>query len=255
MRQLLTTSSDGHGEDPFDVYRLDREVPHDRPWALANMVVGIDGSAAVGGRVGGLSSPKDRELFVLLRSLADVVLIGAATVRAEGYGPVRLPAALQEQRALAGRPPTPPLAVVTRSLDLDWDSALFSSEAGVRPIIVTVAASAALVPGHAHGRADVIVAGNESVDLGVAMAELARRGVTILLTEGGPTLLGELMAKELLDELCLTLAPLAGGDPLPVAIRPQGPEGLRAFQLASVLEDDGHLFLRYLSSGQADSDR
>lgn len=255
MRRLLTTGPDGHGEDPFDVYRLDREVPHDRPWALANMVVGIDGSAAVDGRVGGLSSPKDRELFVLLRSLADVVLIGAATVRAEGYGPVRLPVALQERRALAGRPPTPPLAIVTRSLDLDWDSALFSTDTAIRPIIVTVAASAARVPSHAQGRADVIVAGDESVDLGVAMAELFRRGVTNLLTEGGPTLLGELIAEELLDELCLTLAPLAGGDPLPVAIRPQVSESLRAFQLASVLEEDGHLFLRYLSSDPADHDR
>ncbi len=250
MRQLLPGTAGSHDEDPFGVYRDDRQAHDVRPWTLANMVVGIDGSAAVGGRVGGLSSPRDRELFVLLRSLADVVLIGAATVRAEGYGPVRLPAALQEQRAAAGRSPTPPLAVVTRSLDLDWGSALFSPDAVARPIIVTVAAAADTVPSHVEDRADVIVAGDASVDLAMAMAELRRRGMTTVLTEGGPTLLGELMARELLDELCLTLAPLSGGDPLPLAIRPQGPIELRAAQLASALEEDGHLFLRYLCSGQ-----
>src|SRR6478672_7900328 len=118
-------------EDPFAVYRAERPGPSGRPWILGNMVCGIDGSAAVGGRVGGLSSPKDRELFVLLRSLADAVLIGAATVRTEGYGPVRLPPTLTEQRIAGGRSPTPPLVIVTRSLTLDWDSPLFSPDAQV----------------------------------------------------------------------------------------------------------------------------
>jgi riboflavin biosynthesis pyrimidine reductase len=212
------------------------------------MVSGIDGSAAVGGRVGALSSPKDRELFVLLRSLADAVLIGAATVRTEGYGPVRLPPALQEKRVADGRSPTPPLAIVTRSLALDWDSPLFSPDTQVRPVIVTVAAVADAAMTKARERADVVVAGDESVDLRLAAVELGRRGVSTLLTEGGPTLLGELMARDLLDELCLTLAPLAGGDPLPIALRPDGAGDLRGFSLASVLEEDGHLFLRYLDA-------
>src|SRR5690349_1558330 len=94
VRQLIpwpdAVNSSDLGEDPFAVYRGGRDAPPGRPWILGNMVSGIDGSAAVGGRVGGLSSARDRELFVLLRSLADAVLIGAATVRTEGYGPVRL---------------------------------------------------------------------------------------------------------------------------------------------------------------------
>jgi riboflavin biosynthesis pyrimidine reductase len=245
VRQLLPTDDGAEIGEPFAVYRTARVALEARPWVLANMVVGIDGSAAVGGRVGGLSSARDRELFVLLRSLADAVLIGAATVRAEGYGPVRLPAALQEQRKARGYPAVPPLAVVTRSLDLDWGSAMFSPDAAVRPIIITAAASADAAPPEAKELAEVIVAGEDSVDLALAAAELKARGVTTLLTEGGPTLLGELMARGLLDELCLTLAPLSGGDPLPVAIRPDGPGDLSAFRLASVLEEDGHLFLRY----------
>jgi len=122
------------------------------------MVSGIDGSAAVGGRVGGLSSRRDRELFVLLRSLADAVLIGAATVRTEGYGPVRLPPALTEQRMAGGRSPTPPLVIVTRSLTLDWDSPLFSPDVQVRPVIVTVSAVADVAMAKARDRADVVIA-------------------------------------------------------------------------------------------------
>ncbi len=249
MRQLLPRRAGGPDGEGFAVYGLERQAPPNRSWVLANMVVGIDGSAAVQGRVGALSSSKDQELFVLLRSLADVVLIGAATVRAEGYGPVRLPVAMQERRAAAGRLPVPPLAVLSRSLDLDWDSALFSPETAVRPIILTVAAAAHSAKDRIGDRADVIVAGDESVDLDVALAELRHRGMTTVLTEGGPTLLGELVARDLLDEFCLTLAPLAGGDPLPVAIRPHGLDALRAFDMASVLEEDGHLFLRYLYRG------
>ena len=119
VRQLIpradAAGSSDLVEDPFAVYRGERQAPPGRPWILGNMVSGIDGSAAVGGRVGGLSSPKDRELFVLLRSLADAVLIGAATVRTEGYGAAHLRYS-RKQRVADGRPPTPPLAIVTRSL-------------------------------------------------------------------------------------------------------------------------------------------
>ena len=251
MRQLVPSDHPSrHDDDPFAVYRAPRPEPAERPWVLANMVAGIDGSAAVGGRVGGLSSSRDRELFVLLRSQADAVLIGAATARAEGYGPVHLPESLQHQRAAAGRSSALPLAIVTRSLALDWESPLFSADAPIRPILITVEASAEEALGAARNRADVIVAGAEEVDLGVAMADLRRRGMTTVLTEGGPTLLGELIASGLLDELCLTLAPLAGGDPLPIAVRPEHPGDLRGFELASVLEEDGHLFLRYLDRGR-----
>jgi riboflavin biosynthesis pyrimidine reductase len=250
VRQLHPpTGASQPGDDPFAVYGTRRPAPADRPWVMANMVAGIDGSTAVDGRVGALSSRKDRALFVRLRSLADAVLIGAATVRSERYGPVRLPTALQAERREAGRPVAPPLAIVTRSLALDWESPLFAADGPVRPIVITAASAAPDALVQARDRADVIIAGDDMVDLGHALAELRCRGMTTVLTEGGPTLLGELMAGDLLDELCLTLAPLAGGDPLPVAIRPDGAGDLRAFELASVLEEDGHLFLRYLDRG------
>ncbi len=111
----------------LDPYReVDRTRAEGGAWVLANMVGGLDGSAAVGGRVGALTGGADAVLFRRLRALADVVLVGAETVRAEGYGPVRLPDDLRAERVAAGRPPVPPVAVVSRSLRLDWDGPLFT---------------------------------------------------------------------------------------------------------------------------------
>ena len=114
--------------DPLAPYaQVTRTRADGRCWVMAHMVGGLDGSAAIGGRVGDLSTAPDAELFRLMRALADVVLVGAETVRAEGYGVVRLPAERATARVAAGRPATPPLAVVSRSLKLDWSARAFAS--------------------------------------------------------------------------------------------------------------------------------
>src|SRR5512139_2148655 len=123
------TLPDASGADPFAPYDAPRPRPDGRPWLLANMVAGLDGSLSWHGRVGELSSASDRSLFVRLRGLADGVLVGAGTVRAEGYGPVRLPT--------DGHEAVPPLVVVSRSLDLDWSAPLWAAADGPRPIVVT----------------------------------------------------------------------------------------------------------------------
>lgn len=210
------------------------------------MVAGLDGSAAFEGRVKGLSSASDRDLFRVLRALADVVLVGAGTVRAERYGPARLTEEQRADRLADGRPALPPIAVVSRSLDLDWGSPLFADDAEVRPIVITADAAGDALIERARAHSDVIVAGGASVDLGLALRELGRRGATCVLTEGGPFLLGGLVAGGLLDELCLTLAPMAGGDALPIVERAGG-RALVPFRLASVAEQEGQLFLRYLT--------
>ena len=95
--------------DPLEPYaQVDRTRPDGGGWVMAHMVGGLDGSAAIGGRVGDLSTAPDAELFLLMRALADVVLVGAQTVRQEGYGPVRLPAERIEARRAAGRRRTCP---------------------------------------------------------------------------------------------------------------------------------------------------
>ena len=234
--------------DPFAGYDAVRPRPEGRPWLLANMVAGLDGSLAWNGRVGALSSDADRELFVRLRGLADGVMVGAGTVRAEGYGPVRLPEARRRQRLCDGRPAVPPLVVVTRTLSLDWEAPLWTEHAqlGVRPVVVTVADAPRDQLERAQHHADVVIAGERSVDLTVAMAALADREMGVVLTEGGPTLLAELDAAGLLDELCLTLAPFFGGDPLTMAHRPRAAAELSAFELAGLVQRDDEVFLRYL---------
>ena len=232
--------------DPLEPYAaVDRRRPDGRCWVMAHMVGGLDGSAAIGGRVAELSTAPDAQLFRLMRTLADVVLVGAETVRREGYGPVQLPAERVAARRAAGRPGTPPLAVVTRSLDLDWSGRAFAAApAGSRTLVITSQDAAPERLARAREAADVLLAGPGRVDPGLAMAMLAGRGCRVVLCEGGPTWLGELVAAGLLDELCLTVSPMMGGDPLPVSVSPPG-SPLVPFVLRHVLADGDTLFLRY----------
>lgn len=216
----------------------------DAQWLRANMVASADGAGFLEGRSEGLSSEVDRHLFGLLRALCDVVLVGAGTVRTEGYRPARRREALAGLRA--GRSATPPIAVVTRALDLDLGSALFTeAPTDARTIVITHAGCPADRLTEVARVADLIVAGEAAVDLDQAMAALRDRGLGRVLCEGGPRLLGDIAAAGLLDELDLTVSPLLAG---PGAIRITTGEGFpaRRMTLAHVLLDDGYLFCRYL---------
>jgi riboflavin biosynthesis pyrimidine reductase len=232
--------------DPLAPYAaVDRTRGPGPCWVMAHVVGGLDGSAAIRGRVGELSTAPDAKLFSLMRALADVVLVGAETVRAEGYGAVRLPRDRIEAREAAGRPGTPPLAVVTRSLELDWSARAFAdAPPWSRTLVITCAAADPRRLEHARDVADVIVAGDDRVDPELAMRCLSELGHRVVLCEGGPTWLGEVVAAGLLDELCYTVSPLMGGDPLPVSITPAGAP-LARFALGHVLRDGDTLFLRY----------
>ena len=233
-------------DDPLAPYAAVSRVAHeDRPHVVANMVGGLDGSAAVSGRVGVLSGPADARLLTELRSIADVVLVGARTVRQERYGPVKLPDRLRGERIAQGRPPTPRIAVVSRSLDFDWSIPLFSTaDAQNRAYVITAGTTDRARLDVAREHAEVIVAGDTTVDLRQAVSAFHAGGAEVVLCEGGPTLLGELAASDLLDELCLSITPLMGGDPLPLSLAPAGAP-LARFVLAHALVDDSDLFLRY----------
>ena len=229
--------------DPFDVY-ADLPQCEGRPAVRLNMIVSADGGTSWGGVSGALGGPADKALFPVLRSFADVVLVAAGTMRAEGYGPARLPDAMQAVRRARGQTPLPPIAVVSRGLEFDWKDPFFA-EATERPIIVTVEATSDAERADAAAVADVIVAGEHDVDLTNAMEQLEARGVRNVLAEGGPTLNGELASAGLLDELCLTLSPrLASGDAKRI-IAGSRLDQLEALQLSSICEDDSFLFLRY----------
>ncbi|GAA4242139.1 pyrimidine reductase family protein [Actinomadura meridiana] len=229
--------------EPGDVDLAERYAcPSDRVWLRAQMVAGLDGAAQRDGRSGGLGNAADRHLFQLTRGLADVVIVGASTVRVEGYGPVEPAEEWGDVRA--GRPPVPPLAVVSRSLDFDFDAPLFT-EAEARTIVLTPASADPARLAAARERADVIVAGTDSLDFTAAVEQLVARGHRRLLCEGGPTVLGQVVAAGLLDELCLTLSPLLiGGAPTRILDGPPVPVP-PDLTLAHALREDDYLFLRY----------
>src|SRR5437764_3391223 len=224
MRQLFPDMADD--VDPLDVYR-DVPLVDGRPSLRLNMISSVDGATAVTGVSGGLGGPADKRLFGVLRSLADLVLVAAGTVRAERYRPASLP-----------------IAVVTRSGQLDWQSPFFT-EADARPIVVTVADAPEGNRARAADVADVIVAGTGSVDLPLALRLLGERGARHVLAEGGPTLNGQLARAGVLDELCLTVSPrLVSGDSKRI-VAGAGLSVITDFALRSVCEEDNFLFLRY----------
>ena len=227
MRQLLPDLVDPI--DPVVVYG-DLPEARGRPAVRLNMIASVDGATTVGGLSGGLGGSADKRVFSVLRSLADAVLVAAGTARAEAYGPAALL-----------------IAVVSRSCALDWQAPLFTA-ATVRPIVVTVADAPIDNRARAAEVADVVIAGEASVDMRRAVDALGERDARAVLAEGGPSLNGQLAAAGLLDELCLSVSPaLVGGDSKRILSGP-ALEAAPRCELRSVCEEDGYLFLRYRSS-------
>lgn len=237
MRRLL----------PTDDVSLEDAYAHPEGLVRGNMVSSLDGAVRdAEGRSGGLSSPADKRVFGVLRGLCDAVLVGAGTVRAEGYGPARPSADRQRARVARGQAPVPVIAVVSRSLDLDLGTPFFS-EAVARPIVITAESSDRARRAVLSSVADVLVAGDSDVDIASALDSLRERGLSRVLCEGGPRLLTDLVAAGRLDELCLTIAlRVVGGDSGRVISGPaiHGWAG----ELRHVLSADGHLFLRVARS-------
>lgn len=222
--------------------------PRER-WLRANFVSSADGAAYVDGRSGGLSADGDMRVFGILRVLADVILAGAGTARTEEYKPARRRPSLASLRE--GRPAAAPIALVTRTLGLNLSAPLFTdAPPDARTIVITCAASDEELRAETAKVADVIVAGDEAVDLAGALDALAGRGLGRVLCEGGPHLFGDLAAAGLVDELCLSLSPTLAG---PGAGRIIAAEHFpaRPLTLAQVLTDDGFLFCRYLAGDHA----
>jgi riboflavin biosynthesis pyrimidine reductase len=244
VRSLWPATSGELTDDDLErLYAYPDRLP--RPWLQVNFVSSADGASTVDGTSAGLSSAPDRRIFLLGRDLADVVLVGGGTVRAENLRGVRAKGEHAHRRARHGLAPVPPIAVVTGTAAIDPGSRLFT-DTTVPPIILTTdSADLGRRRALADAGADVIVTGDQRVDLGAAMDVLAERGLHRVDCEGGPHLFGELLALDLVDQLCLTVAPLlAGAGAGRIAEgRPSGvPQSL---ELASVLHDGGFLMLRY----------
>lgn len=209
-----------------------------KPWVRTNFVSTLDGAAYdESGKSGSLGGDVDGRVFALLRSLADVIIVGAGTARTEGYRRVGTEEVDADLRARLGLAPVPPIAVVSRRLDIP---------AALRDQLLITTTDA---PGlnALRDEMDVLAFGEGVIDWPAVLSELASRGLTRVLCEGGPTLHGTLVAQDLVDDLCLTIAPvLAAGAAPRVA---HGPEAVtHHMRRAHVLDADGVLLTRWLRS-------
>ncbi len=250
MRRLLPAAVDGETLDTLEglaeAYAYPPASPGREAVVRANMVGSLDGAARHEGASGPLSSAGDMRIFGVLRALADAVVVGAETVRSEGYRPARAREAFRERRAAAGQAPAAAIAVVSAGLDLDFGAPLFTGAVVPTLLVTGAAADPARVRAARKAGARVVVAGPGShVDPATAVRELAALGLTRLLCEGGPRLLGRFAAAGELDELCLTVSPvLCSGDAPRVTAGPVLAVPARMTPVC-VLEEDGFLFTRY----------
>jgi riboflavin-specific deaminase-like protein len=255
--QLLRLLPPGGVESPLQVAQelsqtlsgaAERSRREGRPHLILNMISSADGRATIGGRAGPLGDAADRELFHALRTVADAVLVGAGTVRAERYGRMIKDPAIRKRRLEEGRGEEPLACVVSGRMDLPEDLPLLATP-DARVLIVTNSQDSLAAPA-----ADVRYLRAERdgmLDLHAAVGELRERyGIELLLCEGGPHLNANLLASGLVDELLVTLAPkLAGGDPARgEALRIVAGALLQTpleLELIGLLQSESELFLRY----------
>jgi riboflavin-specific deaminase-like protein len=244
MRRLYPTAGEVIDTSDLESEYLVAASRHIR----ANFVVSLDGMVEVDGRSGPLGGEADRAAFMAMRAVADAVLVGAGTVRQENYGPVRLDAEVQARRRTRQQASLPRLAIVSNQADLDRGARVFGGD--IPPLLLTTAAAAERRTDLAEV-AEVVVCGDQWVDITLALQQLQAGNLNRILCEGGPTLLRSLLSADLLDELCCTTSPrlvgmghrtLLGDQPLSHEI---------ALRLTAVLEGDGMLLARYHCRTQA----
>lgn len=243
MRRLFPEPADLDDAGLVEAYRL----PPGRSLRV-DFVTSLDGAITVAGRSAGLGSPGDKRIFDLQRALADAVLVGSGTAAAEGYGPIAADSPVGRLRTALGRPPTAPIAVVSRRASLAPDGRL--AGAPDPTICITCASSdpdrrAAL----AAAGMTVLVCGDDDVDLPLALDRLAGMGHEQVLCEGGPQLLAAVLRAGVVDDLALSLAPALVGSGEARLLDSVLPAVVR-LELRHLLEEDGMLFSRYAVARQ-----
>nr|WP_234971298.1 pyrimidine reductase family protein [Jatrophihabitans endophyticus] len=218
----------------------------DRGGVRVNFVSSVDGASAAGGVSKGLQTPGDNRVFAALRDLADVVLVGSGTAHAEGYRAVAFSARRRAVRREHGLRETMPIAVLSSSLRLESDAALFAgADPAARTLVLTCAAADPDRRRALAAVADVVDCGDDAVEPALARRALVERGLTRILSEGGPSVLAGLAAAGVADELCLTLSPLLAGPGPGRIVAGAGWDDPRPLVLTGLLEEDGALFCRY----------
>ncbi|MEZ5245069.1 MAG: dihydrofolate reductase family protein [Acidimicrobiales bacterium] len=244
MRQLLPHPMDD--VDPLDLYLADERPPHaDRPWLMTNMIASIDGATTIDGVSGGLGGAGDAAVFRAVRASCDWVLVASGTAVAERYRMPRTSDELITRRSRSGRTPAPGLAIVTASGRIDPSIPAFADRTAdqQRPLVITGQDA----DGDALSAldAELVRLPGASPEPHAVLAELMTRGARVVLAEGGPSFNGLLHRAEVIDEMCLSLAPtIAGGESERIVAN--GPDLTVSMHLDRLLEEDGTLFARYV---------
>ena len=241
MRAMLREMTTGGEVDTLDLVNSESRKADGRPWVLVNFVTSIDGATTVKGKSSALGDDDDLAMFKAIRSLPDVILVGARTVRAEDYQPVVLDEERRAVRRERGQADDPILAIVSGSLGIDPEARVFGDPEH-KPLILT---STTADPGRLVNIGDMAeIAFLIELTPEKILDQLGAASVVLL--EGGPTLTGQFVAAGLVDEMCLTVSPLlVGGESKRVAVGAEAgpPLGMR---LDRAHLGERSLFLRYL---------
>ena len=247
MRHLLSAPDELDVADLYPGLTLPdgRETPEGfLPSIALGMVSTADGGATVGGLTAALGGAADEVAFRRLRGACDAILVGAGTARDEDYGPPGGDAQRQADRVARGLPPRPRLVLVTGSLSLDPGARLFA-DPNRRPLVITHGDAPLDREAALREVADVVRIGGHEVDLPAACRHLGELGLRRILCEGGPRLNGALFAADLVDEVFVTIAPVAVGGDAPRIAAAAGEGTPRDLQLVDAHEHRGELVLRY----------
>ena len=235
--------------DPLELYpALARPKPQQRPWLMINMIASADGAVAIDGTSAALGNPADAAVFSAVRASADWIMAAAGTVRAERYRLPRPSARARAARLAAGLPDRPRLVVLSSSLALETDLPLFAEQrpGDDPPLILTGTKAASVAATRLQSVAEVVRLASPRPSPTEILTELERRGARVVLSEGGPSFNAQLADAGVIDELCLSVAPLFVGGTGPRIVegsRRQSPLRLR---LDHLLEASDTLFARYL---------
>jgi riboflavin biosynthesis pyrimidine reductase len=242
VRRLTGSSQEVDVEALLAGLELGGRATDRRPYTIANFASSIDGHATIDGRSGGLGDEGDREIFHALRGMADAVIVGTGTLRAERYGRMIADPDRRRRRELRGLAPEPIACTVTRSGVVDAGIPLFATPEAT----VVIFSGAPVELGEPAATVEVVRIDPGLLTLTTVLERLRTdHDVRLLLCEGGPGLFGGLLRERLVDELFVTLAPklvagegprITAGTPLPQAA---------ALHLESVLEREDFLFLGY----------
>jgi len=243
---MIREQPGGAAVDPLEVQLGYARRRPDGPWIVANFVSTADGAAVVGGGSSAINDADDKAMFAALRAVPDFVVVGAGTVRAENYRPLVLDDERAAARAAAGIEGLPHLVVVTRSLDIEPSHRVFSDQEHRVTVLTGPDAPDDRFAGLSEV-ADVV----RLRDTGPNDIVHYMRMAAVVLCEGGPTLMGQLVAAGLIDELALTMAPMLAAGSSPRIAHGASPESPIEMRLDRVLHGDRSLFLRYVRARAA----